>query len=243
MNETIKLLQNHRSNRNFVKGHLIPRDEVNEIIKSIKQAPSWMNGQQYSVIVVDDQKLKDEIYSYTTRNKHIETSSVFFIFLADLTKQKIATDIKGKEFSFGGVDTLINTTTDTVLAMQNAAIAAESLGYGTVFCGGIKTVADKIIKLFNLPKYVYPICGLSVGKLDEELTTERIKPRFSDDTNIGFNSYAIATKQQIEDYDKVLEVFAEKRETKIWSQKFADIYNKETQIANDDTLKNQGFEF
>lgn len=239
---TIDLLKNHRSNRNFVKKHRLPEKELAEILLAMKQAPSWMNGQQYSVIVVDDQDLKEKLFSLSTRNEHISTSSVFFLFLADLNKQKLATEIYGKDFVVeNDPDTLINITTDAVLALQNAATAAESLGYGTVICGGIRAASEEIIEMFNLPKYVFPICGLSVGKLDVEKTTERIKPRFAMDINVGRNTYSKAKKEDILDYDETLKKFNELRETKIWSQKFSEIYSTIKVSRTKDILKKQGF--
>lgn len=242
MNNIIELLKNHRSNRNFIMNHRISEEELNQILLAMKQAPSWMNGQQYSVIVIDDQELKEKLHSFSTRNEHISTSSVFLLFLADLTKQKIASEIHEKEFIIeDDPDVLINVTTDTILAMQNVATAAESLGYGTVFCGGIRMASKELIELFDLPKYVYPLCGLSIGKLDKEKTTERIKPRFDMSVNVGRNTYARASKEDVLNYDKKLKEFNEARETKIWSQKFADIHSDKTSLQTKIFLKEQGF--
>lgn len=239
---TINLLKNHRSNRNFVKNYKLSETDLKEILLAMKQAPSWMNGQQYSVIVIDDQDLKGKLFSLSERNEHILTSSVFFLFLADLSKQKIATEIYGENFVVeNDPDTLINITTDTVLAMQNAATAAESLGYGTVFCGGIRMASEELIKIFNLPNYVFPICGLSVGKLDKEKTTEKVKPRFEMSVNIGRNTYPVVEKEDILNYDKRLQEFNELRETKIWSKKFSDIYSEARVSKTKKLLKKQGF--
>lgn len=242
MTKAIDLMKNHCSNRNFVKGHKMMGEELNEILLAMKQAPSWMNGQQYSVIVIDDQEIKDKLFTLSTRNKHIETSSVFFLFLADLTKQKAATDLYELGFEIeNDMDVMINITTDTVLAMQNTATAAESLGYGTVFCGGIRMAAKELIEMFDLPKNVFPVCGLSVGKVDETIPVEKIKPRFPMEVNVGRNSYPRVTPEQVKDYDKELEIFAEARETKLWSKKFADIYSVKTTSKTNELLKKQGF--
>ena len=242
MNTTINLLKNHRSTRNFVKEYEMPKEHLEEILLATKQAPSWMNGQAYSVIVVTNQKIKDKLFSFTTRNPHIVTSSVFFIFLADFTKQKLATEIEDKPFFIENNEAaFINTTTDTVLAMQNTAIAAESIGYGTVFCGGIRDIAEEVIEIFDLPKYTYPICGLSIGKVDDNIPVERLKPRFPLNVNIGINEYPKATKEDILEYNKTLEEFAEVRETKLWSVKFADVYSVDLKPTTKEILKKQGF--
>lgn len=241
MNEIIKVLQEHRSNRNFVQGYKLPKQDLESILTCAKQAPSWMNGQHYNIIVVDDQIIKDKLFELTPRNPHIKTSSVFLIFCIDLTRQSLASQKHNKNFDIvDNIDILINATTDVSLAMQNAAIAAESLGYGTVFCGGVRVIAEEIIEMLNIPKYSFPICGLSIGKLDEKLTTERVKPRFKNEVNVGYNAYPIATLEHIEEYNETLEIFAEARETKIWSQKFADVYEKSSDKTKN-ILKKQGF--
>lgn len=241
MNEIIKVLQEHRSNRSFVQGHKLPKQDLESILSCAKQAPSWMNGQHYNIIVVDDQIIKDRLFELTPRNPHIITSSVFLIFCIDLTRQSLASRKHNKNFDIvDNIDILINATTDVSLAMQNAAIAAESLGYGTVFCGGVRVIAEEIIKMLNIPKYSFPICGLSIGQLDEKLTTERVKPRFKNEVNVGYNNYSIATLEHIEEYNGTLEIFAEARETKIWSQKFADVYEKSSDKTKN-ILKKQGF--
>lgn len=240
MNEVIKCMLNHRSNRSFELGYKLTDEEVKNILSSLKQAPSWMNGQHFSVIAIDDQKLKEQLHSLSPRNEHIKTSAIFLLFLIDLNKQKVASELCNKDFNIQNEATLLTATMDTSLAMQNASLAAESLGYGTVFCGALRYVAEDIIKLLDLPKYSYPLCGLSIGKLDEKLTTERIKPRFEKNVNIGFNKYPEVTKEDVENYDEVMEKFAEARETKKWSQKFADFYENEDEKTTI-TLKQQGF--
>ncbi|MBF0713533.1 nitroreductase family protein [Gemella sp. GH3] len=241
MNEVISTIKEHRSNRNFIKGYKLSKLELDTILDCAKQAPSWMNGQHYNIIVVDDQTIKDRLFELSMRNPHIQTSSVFLIFCIDLTRHSLASKKHSKNFDIeDNVDILINSTTDVSLAMQNAATVAESLGYGTVFCGGVRVIAEEIIEMLNIPKYSFPICGLSIGKLDEELTTERVKPRFNAKVNVGYNSYPSSTLEDIDEYNETLEIFAEARETKLWSQKFADVYEKNNSKTKE-ILKKQGF--
>lgn len=241
MNEIIKHLKSHRSCRNYQKGYKISEEELTEIIECSKQAPSWMNGQHYSIIVVNYQKIKDKLFEIFGQN-HIDTSSVFLLYVVDLTRMNIACSLEGTVFDIeNNKDILITASMDVALAMQNAAIAAESLGYGTVFCGGIRNKEKELIEMFSLPKYVYPVCGLSIGKLDLNLTTEKVKPRLKVDVNVGENKYPVSTKEQILDYNKTMEEFAEARETMKWSEKFSKFYSNKPNINNNEILKKQGF--
>ena len=52
---------------------------------------------------------------------------------------------------------------DVGIAMQNAALAAESFGYGIVYCGGVRGFAKGISELLNIPENALFLCGLSIG--------------------------------------------------------------------------------
>lgn len=241
MNEIVKHLKSHRSCRNYQKGYKIPKEEISEIIECSKQAPSWMNGQHYSIIVINDEEIKSKLFEISGQ-KHIDTSSVFLLYVADLTRMNISCSLEGTFFDIeNNKDILITASMDVALAMQNAAVAAESLGYGTVFCGGIRNKAKELIEIFNLPRYVYPVCGLSIGKLDLDLTTEKVKPRLKVDINVGENKYPVSTEEQILDYNRTMEEFAEARETMMWSEKFSKFYSGKPNVNNNEILKKQGF--
>jgi hypothetical protein len=47
--------------------------------------------------------------------------------------------------------------------MQNAALAAESLGLGTCFIGGIRNRPEEIIKALNLPPLTFAVSGMTLG--------------------------------------------------------------------------------
>ena len=57
------------------------------------------------------------------------------------------------------IDTLIIGSHDVGISMQNATVAAESMGLGTVDIGAIRYKSLEITKELNLPKYCIPICG------------------------------------------------------------------------------------
>ena len=52
---------------------------------------------------------------------------------------------------------------DVALAAQNAVLAAESLGLGTCYIGGIRNQPRAIIELLGLPRLMFPITGLTLG--------------------------------------------------------------------------------
>ncbi|CAM5624427.1 FMN reductase (NADPH) OS=Lysinibacillus sphaericus OX=1421 GN=nfrA1 PE=3 SV=1 [Lysinibacillus sphaericus] len=44
-------------------------------------------------------------------------------------------------------------------------IAAESMGYGICYIGGVRNKPEEISELLNLPDYVFPLFGLTIGVL------------------------------------------------------------------------------
>lgn len=241
MNETIKVLQQHASHRHYVKGHQLPEQELSAILQSAQQAPSWQNGQHYSIIVVDDQSIKETFYQSSTRNPQIASCSTFLVFCLDFSMHALAAKKQGVTFDVSNdPETLIIATMDASLAMQNATIAAESLGYGTVPIGGVRQMPELVIETLKLPKYVVPVCGLCIGVVDTTKEVERVKPRFDPAVKIHRNSYQEGTLEQLEEYELRLKTFAEARETMSWSEKFANNYSKPVNEKTAVILKNQG---
>ncbi len=57
----------------------------------------------------------------------------------------------------------ITATVDTALAAQKAFVAAQSLGLGGVYIGGIRNDLKTICELLNIPELVYPVFGMCLG--------------------------------------------------------------------------------
>ncbi len=150
--------------RRYEREALTP-EQVEFIYQSIANTPTSYNGQQFSVIDVDDQKLKEQLYALTGQ-KQIKTCSHFFVFCLDYYKICEGAKAKGIEMPafYNTLDGYTVGAVDAVLAMMNAITAAESLGLGTCPVGYARTVNPKAIsELLGLPDRVIVICGLAVG--------------------------------------------------------------------------------
>ena len=248
MNEVIKTMLDHRSTRSFVKGKELPKEHLEQIIASSKQGSSWMNGQHYSIIVTTGetkQQIADLIRDKSPGNAaHIENSAAFLLYCLDYTNIKLAFAIEGGEFDISNqYEPILIGTLDVGIAMQNAALAAESLGYGIVYCGGVRWFGDKISELLNIPENALFLCGLSIGVKDEELSTEKVKPRLPDAANVGYNEFPKSNVEVLKEYRQTMVDFAEARETKTWTKKFADFYAQPSGIekVTKELLEKNGF--
>lgn len=187
MNETINLLTNHRSYRNFDGDYQLSDEKLQAILAAARQAPSWMNGQMYSIIVIRDQAIRQQLVEWNPGNPHMLNSSVFLLFVADLKRtQQIAQQQDVPYPVDDGLHPLIIATTDTSLALQNAIIASESLGLGVVPVGSVRNNIEEISDLLHLPDYVYPVAGLSIGK---PIVDMKVKPRLPEKAVIHYDTY------------------------------------------------------
>ena len=239
MNPVIECLLNHRSYRHYDPDFSLPETDLDTIIACAQQAPSWMNGQHYSIIRISDAALRAQIQSLQPNNPQISQCSTFLVFVGDVYRNKLASDAYDGSFAAAGTpDTLITLCTDTALAAQNAIIAAESLGYATCPIGGLRLIAPQLVTLLGLPEYTFPLFGLCIGKAAIEM---RIKPRLPRQTVFFDNQYRTDLAADLADYEHTMSAFGEARETLPYRQKFARYYSQTYAPANIPLLKQQGF--
>lgn len=239
MEQTIEQLLAHRTYRHFDEDYQLTQGELQVILDAARQAPSWMNGQMYSIIVIRDSEIRKQLVKWNPGNPQMEKSSVFLLFVADLHRTaKVAEHYQVDYQINGGIDPLITAVTDTALALENAVTAVEALGLGGSIVGSIRKNIKEIGKLLNLPKGVFPLAGLAIGKPNVEM---KVKPRLPEKAVVHYDKYQEYDYQEIEDYDRTMKEFAEARETKLWSVKFADYFKELPNEAVDEYLREQGF--
>lgn len=200
MNETIQLLKNHRSIRKY-KSTPIPEEKLEEIILAAQAASTSSNIQAYTVVAVTDPERKRKLAELAGNQQHIIESPVFLVWCADLNKITIATNLHEDTELHQNVELFLLGTIDATLAAQNAVIAAESLGYGIVYIGGIRNNPQGVTDLLELPPLVYPVFGLSLGVPDQE---PDLRPRLPLTAVFHKEVYKKeGLKEDIEAYDEI----------------------------------------
>ncbi|MCP1659580.1 nitroreductase family protein [Neisseria perflava] len=240
MKNAVETMKNHRAFRHFKIGESMPQSDVQTIIDCARQAPSWMNGQHYTIINITDPELRAKISALQPANPQVGTCATLLIFIADLHRADLCSQAYGGSFaSVGHSDSLITAVTDASLAAQNATVAAESLGYGTCYIGGIRMIAPYIIELLGLPRNTFPLFGLCIGTPDIEM---RIKPRLPENTVYAENRYPDdkTLSDGLADYEKTMSAFAEARERLPYREKFARYYSS-SEPKNEPLIYRQGW--
>jgi FMN reductase [NAD(P)H] len=243
----IESLFKHRSIRKY-KNQPLEDEKLKLIIKAAQAAPTWCNGEQVSIIVVKEQSQKDKMKDLCWGQAYIGTCSVFLVFCADFYRCSLAFEKAGKskeEFEkyVKNIDTVFIGCHDVGISLQNAVVAAESMGLGTVDIGAIRYKSLEVTKELNLPKYVIPICGLCVGYPDDD---PGIKPRLPMSAVCFEGKYDTEkAKSGIDEYDETLKNYLSKRESNArdsnWSKSISGAYTSFTIDQDYDLLKQQGF--
>ena len=143
----------------------IPAETMDFIYEAIRNTPTSYNGQQFSVIDITDQTIKEKIYELTSQ-KQIKTCRHFLVFCADYYKIKQLADSKDIDFPHfeKTLDGVIVGIVDATLAMMSALTAAESAGLGTCCIGYTRTAAPEAVsRLLSLPQGTFIVCGLAIG--------------------------------------------------------------------------------
>ncbi|MBJ2356982.1 oxygen-insensitive NADPH nitroreductase, partial [Sphaerochaeta sp. S2] len=162
MNKTIELIGNHVSIREYTD-EKIKEETLKYILEKAQYASTSSFLQAYTVIRVNNESMRKKISELSGEQAYIEKASDFLVFCADLKRLSDASERHGKEAKKGYTEMFIISTVDTALYAQNVMLAAESLGIGGVFIGGIRNNPDKICQLLNIPDEIYPVFGMCLG--------------------------------------------------------------------------------
>ncbi|ORX53767.1 nitro/flavin reductase [Piromyces finnis] len=250
MNPVIESLLKHQSIRKY-KNQPIEDEKLDLIIKAAQAAPNWCNGQQVSIIVVRDQKRKERLAKLNLNQPYIASCSAFLVFCADYYRASLAFEKVGdKEFAekyISQLDIVMVGAHDVGIALDNAIVAAESMGLGTVPIGTIRSQSLEVIKELKLPKYVIPMIGLCVGYPEEE---PGIKPRLPSQAMCFQEEYDTSKlSSNIDSYDEQYKKYVAERNSNerdtTWSKRLYQLYTasyNSGRYNNDyELLKQQGF--
>ena len=244
MNPIIQQLTRHRSIRKY-KPDPIPQEALDAILLSAQMASTSSNMQAYSVIGVSDPELKKQAAALSGHQAYIEQCPLFLVWCADLKRNQQACELHGVEMVSGTMENLLVATVDVALAAQNAAVAAESLGLGIVYIGGVRNNSREISDLLGLPELVYPVFGMCLGYPDQEPDT---RPRLATRAVYHEHTYdASKARAEIEKYDEIMQQYYQERTggkvDTTWSKNMADKFKQPAREHMAAFLREQGFEF
>ena len=141
------LIRKRKSVRSFQKTP-VDNEIINEILESVRLAPSWMNRQCWHFIILTDKQLILEINKTSIINWWLKQAPVIIIACADphLSGER-------NEIPYFAVDTAI--------AMQHLILAATNFGLGTCWIGSFNE--EKIKTLLEIPPRIRIVALTPLG--------------------------------------------------------------------------------
>lgn len=226
----------------------IPAETMEFIYKAVENTPTSYNGQQFSVIDIDDQALKEELYALTNQ-KQLKTCNRLLIFCSDYNKISLLAKKKGAVMP-PFTDTMDGVTIgiiDASLAMMSAVVAAQAAGLGSNCVGYLRTVDPaKVAELLKLPKGVFVVCGLALGVPREQ---PDLKPKQPSSLVFHKNAYRQDEEKMTEElaaYDEVVSNYNRTRSggtsDNDWCLHILDYYDHAMHYRILDYLKAQGYD-
>jgi nitroreductase len=242
MNEVTKLLKSHRSIRKFT-AQMVSDELINEVVSCGQAAATSSNIQATTVIRVRDVKTREELSELAGGQGYVSRAGAFLMFCADLHRPQLACELQGGHFSEGMTEHFIIATADVALFAQNCVIAAESLGLGICYIGGIRNNPQAVSELLDLPDQVYPLFGLCLGYSDQD---SEVKPRLPLSTILKEDSYQNPDNTDgIKAYDEQIRAYYKSRtggkKDSCWSEEMKVLVGKESRPHMRDFLRKRGF--
>jgi FMN reductase (NADPH) len=132
--------------------------------------------------------------------KQIHEAPVFLAWCADQSRLDRICRQRGYRIEANHVEAFLVAAVDVALAMQTAALAAESLGLGICYIGGIRNEPGAVVELLGLPPLAFPISGMTLGWPDVE---PLVRPRLPLEAVLHWERYELASEQEaLLDYDR-----------------------------------------
>lgn len=223
--ETTNTLLNHRSIRHF-KDQPLPESVVLQLLNAAHHAASSMFLQQYSVISITDNAVKQQLADISGQ-PHAQHNGHLFIFVADQYRNYlIGREQHANIELLGETDRLLGCVYDATIAAQSLVVAAESLGLGTVYLGSILNEPRQVIDCLKLPHLTFPLFAVAVGYPNSQ---PEQKPRLPLQTVHFNNHYQLPTdfNSLLDHYDQDLAKYYESRTTNSRHETFRNLITHE----------------
>lgn len=202
MNPTLELLTQRRSERNYTD-EPISDAMLDAILHAGQRAPTTMNSQNISVVVVRDAAKRARIAELSGGQPWIAKAPVFLCIVADYYKTSLAVERAGKEQVINEcLEGVMGVSTDAGIVLASMATAANAQGLGCVAIGGVRADVQAVAELLGLPERTFVILGLAIGHVASQLP---LKPRLPMSTFRHDETYqAAGLPPAIEAYDRTL---------------------------------------
>ena len=164
-NAVLATIAAHTSVRRF-RPDPVPEGVVDALIEAMRRAPTSSALQTSTYVLVTDAAQRARLRPHAGGQSWVEHCPLFVVGCVDLRRLDQAVARRDAVDRSGDLRLLISGTEDVSIALQNASLAARSLGFESVMIGGVLNGTREIAGLIELPPRVIPLLGLCVGLSD-----------------------------------------------------------------------------
>jgi len=141
------------------------------------------------------------------------------------------------------LENLIVAVADTALVAQNVITAAESLGYGGCYIGGVRNDPEGIGREAGLPDKVFPLFGLCLGV---PAVRNEVKPRLPLEAIVHENVYDEAKYGELlRRYDETMRAYygarSSRRKETSWTEEMAEFFRSRRRAHLRGYMESAGF--
>jgi len=157
MNKTLQTIHSLKSIHGDFTEKDITKEDLDTILCASIRAANAGNAQNYSIIVVADKSIMQEVSGCT--------ASRMLVYCVDYQRNKDIAEHLGLSYLIDPSWALITGTADASLAAQTAVIAAQSLGIGSLISNGVQRNDPlRLWDLLKLPKKnCFPVLAVYLG--------------------------------------------------------------------------------
>jgi len=160
--DKIEALLSRRSLRLY-KDEPVSDELLDVLLGCAQSAPSKSNLQQYSIIVVKDQTIRDQLAPWCPRTSGLESKPVLLVFCADIRRNIRIGEFRNRPNVNNNMDAFLNATVDAALAMGFFVTAAEAAGLGTAPLSSLRDNMYAVADILEMPDGVFPIARVMAG--------------------------------------------------------------------------------
>ncbi|GCE77135.1 NADPH-dependent oxidoreductase [Cellulomonas biazotea] len=196
----------HRSVRRYLPD-AVDDDVLATLVAAAQSAATSSNLQLWSVVAVRDAERRARLAALAGDQAHVVQAPVLLVWLVDLARaHAVAARHDAPTAGAEYLETAVVGFVDAALAAQNATLAAESLGLGTVYIGALRNHPTEVADLLGLPRHAFPAFGLVVGHPDPS-EGARVKPRLPQAAVLHHEAYDEAAHHVVDEYEQRIGAF------------------------------------
>lgn len=244
MSSVIELLKSHRSIRKFTD-QPIDAELFTELVNAGQAAATSSFLQGSTIIRICNKETRSEIAKLAGNQVYVENAAEFLMFCADLKRAGNYCEEYDMPFEGDYTEHFIIATVDVALMAQSLVTAAESVGLGICYIGGIRNNPAKVSELLKLPRGVYPVFGLCLGYPDQD---PEVKPRLPLPVILKQEVYnEEGDREVIDEYDELIREYYRTRTGGghgiSWTRQVSTLLSEKSRPHMRDFLAEQGFKF